>query len=195
MAADQEGPTLKDLRAEAVELGFPAEEAEKILAKSPMLAVLEVLRSKQSPTLAETPKEVEKVATLEPKIDPVEEKRIEGRWKTKRQIMENLIMDQLKNGKTGKILIPLSGKEKKGVVNWITNPKNGKQEQVYVTGAVQPVTLNGFQYLVPKGVYVEAPERIVEEVERSFQQTTAAGQEFLVDRIDPETGKSVRDQL
>lgn len=187
--------TLRELREQAVGLGFPAEEAEKILAKSAMLAIIDTLKSKEIAEAEVKNVESPKVTTLEPAINSVEEKKITNTWVNKKEFMRNLLMDQVKEGKVGKILIPLNGKEKKGIVRWVTNPKNGKEEQVYVSGAIESIILNGFQYMIPKGIYVEVPERISQEVEQIFQQTAEAGANLLIDRVDPETGQSVRDRL
>ena len=190
--------TNQQLKDELVVLGMPQSAVDKIpSSKAILVPMIEALTSKQSvsETVPEENTPVEKVATLNPTPNPIEEKKVEKSWKTKSQAMRELVMGQLKDGKVGKILIPLNGSEKKGEVSWKLNPRTNEQEQVYTSGAIQSVILNGFQYIIPKGVYVEVPERISEKIEKSFQQTTDAGATALIDRIDPETGKSVRDRL
>lgn len=56
-------------------------------------------------------------------------------------------------------------------------------------GSVAELQINGYKLSVMKGVYVDIPEPFAEMVQESWQQTTQAGQEKLLDRIDPETGK------
>jgi len=94
-----------------------------------------------------------------------------------------------------RILVPLGSKEKVGVINLVHNKETKREEQVYVSGAYLPVQLNGFKWLIAKGKYQSVPEDIADVISESLNQTTEAGKSHLIDRIDPETGKSVRDRL
>ena len=62
-----------------------------------------------------------------------------------------------------RMLIPLTGKEKKGL-------------------ASESVILNGYRTDWPKGEYINVPEQIADVLSDSLQQTSEAGKEFLADR-------------
>lgn len=61
------------------------------------------------------------------------------------------------------------------------------------TGAVADLQINGYKLSVMKGVYVDIPEPFAEMVQESWQQTSQAGQEKLLNRTDPETGKPMNE--
>ena len=174
--------SLKQLQEKAVELGMPKEDVANFNTKSQVILTINFI---------ETLKAKEKVATLEQKEDPKQEKTDRLKWQGKAELMRAKLMKQPKV----KILVPLEGKEKKGVVDWVYNSKTKRKEQVYRSGAVLPVQLNGFKYFVPKGVYTEVPEQISRVIESSYNQTSEAGRDFLIDRQDPQMGGSVRDRL
>jgi len=177
-----EEKTLKDLQKEAVELGMTEEEAGKFSVKSVLQVTIDALKRQKTQTVA-------------PVIDnPQENKALEKQWKSKREVMREKLLKELKE-RPVRILVPLDPKEQAGKVEWRRNDKTGKEEQFHVSGAIQPVTLNGYQWLVPKGSYVEVPETVAQIITEKFQQTEQAGAAFKIDRVDPETGRSVRDQL
>lgn len=174
--------TLKDLQNELISLGMPQESAELMKTKAQAVAIIDTLKASNV---------VNKVDTLEEKVDPSEDRKIEDSWKSKAQRQIKYWSEQPKV----RILVPLEGQEKTGVVKWQYDPKEKRDVQVHVGGAVQPVTENGAKYLVPKGVYVEVPEPVAKVIQDKFQQTSEAGADLLIDRVDPETGRPVRDQL
>ena len=49
---------------------------------------------------------------------------------------------------------------------------------------VHPVTLNGYRTLVRKGIMVDIPEQVAEELSRSLNMTSVAGEEHRLDRDD-----------
>jgi hypothetical protein len=171
--------TLKELQAELVELGMPKEDTEKLTTKAAVTATINVLKA------------VKAANTVDPVESPKEEKEVEKKWTTKRDIMRANLEAQPET----QIMIPTEGKEKAGVVEWVFDKKTKRMEQVHISGAVQPVTLNGYRYLVPKGRMVKVPEQIAQVITESMEETRQAGQDLLIDRTDPETGRPVRDQL
>lgn len=68
-----------------------------------------------------------------------------------------------------RMLIPLTGKEKKGQ-------------------AFETVILNGYRTDWPKGKYIEVPRQIADVLADSLQQTSEAGQEFRADRTPEVAG-------
>jgi len=174
-----EEKTLKELKEELKGLGFT--NVDIFTTKTQVQTTIDALKSK--------PKET--VTTINPSINPKEEKKIEKNWENKAEQMRIKLEGQPKV----RILVPLEGKETQGVVRLVYNEKKKRQEQKHISGAVQPVTLNGFMYLVPKGMYVEVPEQVAQVIQDKFNQTNEAGKDILIDRIDPETGRSVADQL
>lgn len=174
--------TVKELRTEAIKLGMPEQDAETFTVKAPLIATINVLKAKEV---------VKRVDSLEEKINPKEEKSFEKAYMTKRERMRLRLMAQPRI----RMLVPKEPTEKDGVVKWVLDPKLGYEVQVYVSGAVKTVTLNGYKYLIPKGVYSEVPQQIADIIEKSQQQTSEAGQDKLLDRIDPNTGMSVREMM
>jgi len=165
--------TVKDLREVVIKLGMPEEDAENFETKKPLIATINTLRAqKVVETLGELKKEKEEHLS-------------------KAERMRAILMKQRKI----RILIPLQGKEKPGVINWVYNKVTKRKEQVYVSGAYTPVQINGFKWLVPHGKYDEVPEQIADIISESQNITAEAGKEYLIDRIDPDTGKPVRDKL
>ena len=179
--------SLKQLQEKAVEVGMPREDVGNFNTKAQLISMMNVLKA----TKAKAEGEVERVATLEQKETLKQDKTDKKKWVGKVEIMRNKLMKQPRV----KVLIPLEGKEKRGEVDWVYNEKTRRKEQVYRSGSVLPVQLNGFKWFVPKGVYTEVPEQIAQVIETSFNQTAEAGKDFLLDRSDPKLGGSVRDRL
>lgn len=176
--------TAADLRKQVIELGFPEAEANKIIAKSTLGELVKVLQlSKEQPA--------QKVATLEPVINPGEEKQVGEQWKSKAQRQWEYWDSQPKV----RILVPLTGKETQGVINWVFDKGLNREVPVHISGAIQPVTENGAQFLIPKGQYLEVPQPVADVIQKKFQQISDAGKTFLVDRLDPAMGGNVRDRL
>lgn len=179
----QEELTNSKLREQAVELGFPKDEIDQILKKSSLIAIINTLKAKSV---------VQKVDSAEPTaVNPTEERKTDANWKSKAQRQ----WEYWDSCPKIKIMVPLAPKEKQGIIKWIYNEGMKREIPHLVSGAIQPVTENGAQYLIPKGVYIDVPEPVAKIIEQKFQQTSEAGANLLIDRIDPETGKSVADQL
>ena len=171
-----EKKTGKQLREELVKLGIDKKAAEGIKTKEALIATLEALRSKD-------------VSTLNPPADPKEEKSIEQSWQGKADRMAKLLEKQPKV----RVLIPLEPKEKVGVVKEVR--ERGTIQYRYVSGAVWSKTFNGYKVILPKGTYVTVPEQIADNIAKELDQTQRAGEHLKLDRIDPNTGRTVRSQL
>jgi hypothetical protein len=170
--------TLKELKVEATALGV--KDVDAFISKRQVLAAMESIKGVAQP-----------VTNINPPMNPKEEKKSEKHWLNKAEAMRVKLEAQPKV----RILVPLEGKEIQGVIKTTYNQATKRQEQRHVSGAVQPVTLNGYMFLVPKGMYVEVPEQIAQVIQDKFNQTSQAGSNILIDRIDPETGRSVAEQL
>ena len=189
----------KQLQEKLVELGMPQEEASKILTKSTLIATINTLESMKAEVeksaevaakATEAAKESEK-AGPEEKENPVEEKQVEKAWISKAHRQWTFWDEQPKV----RILVPLTGQEKKGFIRFEFSKVFKREIPVHVSGAIQTVIENGAQYVIPKGVYVEVPEPVAKRIEDKFQQTSDAGRDYLADRIDPRTGHPVSDKL
>ena len=174
--------TVKQLREMAVELGMPKEDAESFDKKAPLIATINTLKATKAT-------KVKKVRTLNPPPDPKEEKQVEKQWRSKAERMRTKLDAQPKI----RFMIPIEGEEKPGVVREVT--VKGRKEYVHVSGAIETVTLNGCKTIIPKGVFIEIPEQVANVLSESYRLTQEAGKDYLIDRIDPDTGKPVSDAL
>ena len=168
--------TVRDLREVVIKLGMPEEEAENFETKKPLIATINTLRAQK---VVETPGQL---------------KKDKEEYLGKAERMRAILMEQVKKNPI-RILIPLEGDEKAGVINWVYNKNTKRKEQVYISGAYTPVQINGFKWLVAHGKYEEVPKQIADMISDSQNMTSEAGKDYLVDRIDPETGKPVGDRL
>lgn len=165
--------TVKELRQVVIKLGMPEDDAENFETKRPLISTINTLRAK---AVVETPGQL---------------KKDKEKYLSKKERMRAILMKQPKV----RILILCEGKEKPGVINWVYNKITKRKEQVYVRGAYTPVQINGFKWLVPHGKYEEVPEQIADMISDAQGMTAEAGRDYLIDRIDPETGKPVSDKL
>jgi hypothetical protein len=176
-APNLDGPSLKELKAELVENGMPAEDAELYVTKAQARAVLNTLKAKEV---------IKKVDTLEDKESPQEKKVFERQYMSKKETMRLKLMAQPKV----MFLIPLDKNEKPGDVVWETD-RHGNETQIHKSGAVETVQLNGFKWIIPKGVMTEIPQQVAEELSKSMNITMQAGRQYSLDRVDSQTGKPV----
>lgn len=172
--------SVKQLQEEVTKLGMPAEDASKLKTTGVLISVINTLKTNKVAVVSSTSS-----------VDPNEEKKTKKNWINKAHKQWLFWNEQPKV----KIIVPLNGQEKKGVIRWETHPAMKIQVPVHVSGAVQSVIENGARYFIPKGVYVEVPEPVAKIIEAKFQQTSDAGSDILADRIDPDTGKPVSEQL
>lgn len=168
--------TLTQLKEKAVKLGMSKEEADLFTTKAPLVATIKILEKK-------------KVETLTPPVSPKEEREDEQRWLSKAERMLQILLKQPRV----RFLIPLEPKEKPGIVREVM--EKGRFKQIHVSGAVETPQINGCKWIVPKGVMVDIPEQIADLLAESYRMTTEAGQNLLLDRIDPATGRPVREVL
>ena len=165
--------SVKELREVLVKLGMPEGDAEQFETKKPLIVTINTLRANK---VVESPGQL---------------KKDRKQYLSKAERMRAHLMEQPKI----RILVPLGPGEKRGVINLVYNKQTKREEQVYVSGAYLPVQLNGFKMLVAKGRYQEVPQQIADTISEAQNTTAEAGKDWLIDRKDPETGKSVRDKL
>ncbi len=178
---EQKDKSLKQLKEELVSLGMPQSEVDTFNSKGQLVAVLNILKATAV---------VKRVDSLEDKETPQEKKLFETQYASKAERMKELLLSQ----RMVRTLVPLSGDERPGVVEWRTN-KNGKKYQVAVSGATDFVQLNGYKWIYPKGVYFDAPEQVAEVINNSHLMTMRAGENISLDRIDPRTGKPMNESI
>lgn len=181
-----------DLQAELTNLGMPADDAKKIGTKSVLISMITTLKAnKLTQDTASNENKDEKIDISSVPIDPTEEKKTDNNWRIKTKKQWAFWNSQ----PTVRIMVPPSGKEQMGVIRWEHDKGLGVDVPVAVSGAIQSVIENGARYLIPKGVYVDVPASVARLIQDKFQQTSEAGKDIKADRIDPETGRPVLDQL
>jgi len=168
--------TVKELRADLVELGFDKKAAEGIRTRDALEATIESVKGG-------------KVATLNEPKDPKEEKATREKWLAKADKMSKHLHSQPKI----RVLVPLEPNEKVGVVKEVK--RRGIIQYQHIRGAVWSKTFNGYKVIVPKGVYYDVPEQIAENIANELNQTQHAGDHVRLDRTDPNTGRPVRERL
>ena len=175
--------TLSELREVADSMGL--KELKSFTTKQSLITVIELLKEKKDES--EKPKEVVEIAEkTETAVEPNEPNVIVAHT-SKKEIMRLKLEKQPK--KT--LFLPLEGKEIEGEVAY---DKKKKQWQV-VSGTCESCIINGFVTYVPKGKYWEVPEQVFEVFKESQTSTQRAGQEMLMNRINPETGTPVSERL
>lgn len=167
--------TQKELREELVKLGFDAKATEGIKTKEALLATIEAMKAKA-------------VVSLNP-ANPQEDRDTEKSWQTKADRMAKHLEAQPKI----RVLIPLETNEKVGIVE--ETLVKGIRKFKHISGAVWSKTFNGYKVIYPKGMYVDVPEQIAENIGDEQNQTQNAGASLKIDRMDTNTGRPVSEQL
>jgi len=182
--------TVKQLQDKLVELGMPEEDAVTMKTKASAIVSIKTLMAKSA--VVENPDKPEevKVKSIEEKPNPSEEREVNKKWKSKAERMREKLLAQ----ETVSILIPLEPGEKVGVVEWRTG-KDGGKYQVRISGAVESVQPNGYKYLIPKGIYTPVPKQVADIIGTAQQTTLRAGEDKLLDRTDPNTGRPMNEVL
>lgn len=191
----------KELKQELVDLGMPLEEVNLLKSTAQLNAVINTLKASKAkidleekeedgPQPPVTPKKEEKVATLEEIQTPNEKRMFEKEYSSKADRMRIKLEGQSKI----RVLLPLEGEEKQGIVEWRTDAR-GIQRQVHLSGAIDQVMLNGYKFIIPKGIYYDVPQQIAEVLSTAYNQTQNAGANISLDRIDPRTGKRMSEIL
>ena len=168
--------TIKELQKELIDLGFSEKALAGIKTKEALLAIIDSIKAKP-------------VTTLNPPVDPKEQRTDEQSWQNKADRMAKHLETQLKV----RVLIPLDAGEKVGKVR--ETMVRGIRRFTHVSGAVWSKTFNGYRVIYPKGTYIPVPEQIAKNIADEHDQTQSAGEEFKIDRVDPTTGRQVREQL
>ena len=175
--------SLKQLQIKATELGIPEVEANKFANKSQIISVIQALQAK-------TPEKVELVDPSTSAIEtPKEKVNSDKDWMAKKDRMGRLLEAQPKVG----MAIQLEPGEKEGVVE--SRVVNGIREFNIITGAVKEKIVNGYKWIIPKGVMTQVPQQIYDLVSVELNVMARIGSKQSIDRMDPNTGKSVRDAL
>ena len=199
--------TIKELQTKLIESGMPEEDAVSFKTKASAIATLRTMAAKEAVLVDPIEvAETKKVASIQEKPNPSEDRLVNKNWKNKAERMKANLLAQERVS----ILIPTDPQDRQGVVTW-KNERGGVIDdatffalpleekmrcyQVHVSGSIESVQLNGYKYFIPKGVYTPVPRQIAEVISRSQQQTLDAGKEYLVDRIDPKTGRPMSDVL
>lgn len=164
--------SMRELRDVVIKLGVSESDAEAFETKKPIIVTINTLRANKV-------------------VSPGELKKDRKRYLSKKEIMRAKLMKEPKV----RIKIPLQGAEKIGIVKWAYNKVTNRKEQILISGAYTPFQRNGFKWLVGHGVYNNVPETISKMLDDADRAERKAGKEFLIDRKDPRTGKTVRDKL
>lgn len=182
-----EDRTLKVIQAELLAAGFPKDQVKGLQSKAVAQAVLDSMT--KNPVSSVKPEKVEKVASIEEKPNPKEEKLIEQQYNSRKDIMRAKLEAQPQVP----IFIPKADDKPAGIVKKVL--VRGKTEYVKVGGETEEFINNGYVVIVPKGVQTTVPAQIFNQWAESVSATQRAGSEFSIDRIDPETGRRVGDRL
>ncbi len=172
--------TVADLRAELVEFGFDEIAAKGIKTKEALIATIGVYQAKEL---------ISTVATATTPPNPKEDRATEVNWQAKADRFAKHLEEQEKV----RVLIPLEGAEAVGEVK--ETMEKGIRRFQHIRGTVWSKTFNGYTVIYPKGKYVQIPLQIADNISQELDQTQRAGEHLKIDRIDPKTGRPVRDQL
>jgi len=152
----------------------PIEAPEEVIVETPLEVVVE------------TPKEEVVVPVI---IPSREDSEVEKKWMDKAERMRRNFEAQPKV----RVLIPIESGETPGVIE--KKIINGREVVIVKGGAVWSKTFNGYRVIIPKGVYTEVAQQVADNISKEYSQTLSAGDQWKIDRIDPTTGRSVREQL
>jgi SpoVK/Ycf46/Vps4 family AAA+-type ATPase len=104
-------------------------------------------------------------------IDPVEESNIKEKHTSKKEAMRKYLESRPKV----RFMIPLDLGEK--------------------PGAIESWCENGYKIEIEKGVFQDVPDVIAEILARRYQLTMDAGKAWDINRINPDTGRPMREGL
>ena len=171
--------SMNQLREKAVASGMATELVQTFSTKTQIIGVIEALEAKAksvdpSKSGAETPKE---------------KKSSDEAWLSKRARMGRQLEKQPKVG----ISLPLEVGEKVGVVE--SRVVNGVREFKVISGSFREKIMNGYKWILPKGVMTQVPKQIYEKLSNEINAMAKLGSEHSIDRIDKRTGAPVRDAL
>lgn len=204
--------TVKELQEKLIEMGMPEDDVTAFRTKAPLIATIRTLQAKEvveTQTPAEKAAEgvIKRVATIEERPNPAEDRQVNRRFIEKANVMKRKLLEM----PTVRILIPTEPSEKRGEVIWVytqTGERMNDDEwnalpidqkmathQERIEGDVESVQLNGYRYIIPKGKYTPVPLQVAEVISNSQQQTLDAGKDMSLERIDPKTGRPMNEVL
>lgn len=111
-----------------------------------------------------------------PTSGPSQSQKDQNRYEAKKEKERQ----RLKNQRKTPVFLPLTGKEKKGVIVERVDEQTGEVEEVRV-GAWLPVTINGVKNYVPKGVSTEVPIDVANLIGQYQEKTQEAKSRFLIE--------------
>jgi len=177
--------TLVELKAMAVELGIDEVVANSFKTKAQLLMIIDL--KKTSISEENKPKLVDQSKSgIE---TPKEKFNADKEWLNKRDIMGRHLESQPKVG----MAIQLEPGEKEGIVE--SRVVNGIREFKVISGAVKEKIINGYKWILPKGVMTQVPEQVYELLSNELNIMARIGSKQSIERIDPQTGRRVGDML
>ena len=170
------------LKNEAIRLGMSEVDLAKFKDEDTLRIMINTLKANQVV--------VSELGVTAPVVEsPKENKADEKKWRNKADRQKEYFDSQEKIT----VMIPLEPGEKPGVVK--TKTIRGREETYVESGAVWSKTFNGYRVVIPKGTYTPVARGIAENLSKELNQTMTAGDQWKIDRIDPSTGRPVKDQL
>ncbi len=171
--------TLKQLKEKVKKSGLDEAVANSFTTKAQVIGVLGALKDKTklvdpATSAIETPKE---------------KKSSDKAWLSKRDRMGRHLEKQTKVS----FMIPLLAGEKVGVVE--SRVVNGIREFNHISGAVKEKNINGYKWVLPKGMMTRVPEQVCELLSREMNVMATIGKDVSLDRIDKKTNRPVGDAL
>lgn len=174
--------SVNQLKDRAIEAGLPESSVGAFNSKAQLIGVIEGLEKKET--------EKKKLDPSKSGVEtPKEKKASDKAWLSKRDRMGRQLEKQPKVG----ISLPLEIGEKPGVVE--SKVVNGIREFRHISGAVREKVMNGYKWILPKGMMTQVPQQIYDKLSDEINAMSKLGSEHSIDRIDKKTGKSVRDAL
>lgn len=172
--------TMKELKDQAIEAGIPEETVNVFNTKAQVVAVIEGLKANKPKLVDPSTSAIE---------TPKEKVNADKAWISKRDRMGRILEAQPKVG----IAIQLEPGEKEGVVE--SRVVDGIREFKVISGAVKEKIINGYKWILPKGVMTQVPQQVYELLSNELNIMAKLSTTKSIDRIDPKTGKPVRDAL
>lgn len=174
--------TLVQLKERAIELGVDEAVVKTLTNKAQVVAFIEILENKAEENKLVDPS----TSAIE---TPKEKLSFDKAWESKRDTMGRILEAQPKVG----IAIQLETGEREGIVE--SRVVNGIREFKVISGAVKEKIINGYKWILPKGVMTQVPEQVYELLSKELNVMAKLSSQKSIDRIDPLTGKPVREAL
>ena len=172
--------TLTELKKKAVEAGMDEAVVKSFTTKAQVAGLITIIESKKEEKI-----DISKAA----EETPVEAKKADKAWISKAMKMGKILESQPKVG----IMIPLEPTEKPGDVE--NRVVDGIREFKVNGGAIKEKIINGYKWVIPKGIMSMVPQQVYELVSKEMNILSQLGKQHSLDRVDPETGKTVGSAL